>query len=134
MTSTHTGNAVCVAAALANLDVLVEEDLVENAREMGEVLHAGLGRIADRFSGRVGAVHGRGMVAGLHIVTPGGTEPDAELARRIVTRSVEKGLMLFNPVGYGGATIKICPPLCTTEDPLREALGVLEEAIAEVVG
>ncbi|MBN1591002.1 MAG: aspartate aminotransferase family protein [Pirellulales bacterium] len=133
MTSTHTGNPVCVAAALANLDVLAEEDLVENAREMGEILHAGLRRIAGRFSRHVGAVHGRGLVAAAHMVVPGGTEPNADLARQVVTRSVEKGLLLFNPIGYGGASIKIAPPLCMTEEPLREALGVFEEALGESV-
>jgi len=134
MTSTHSGNPVCAAAALANLDVLIEEDLVENAREMGDILHAGLRQMADRFAGHGGAVHGRGMVAGVHLVRPGGIDPDADLAQRVVTRCVEEGLMLFNPIGHGRATIKIAPPLCTTEEPLREAIGVFEEAMGEMIG
>ena len=133
MTSTHTGNPVCAAAGLANLDVLIEEDLVDNAREMGTILHAGLQRIGERFSNRIGAIHGRGLVAALHMVVPGSSEPDAELARRIVMRCVEKGLLMFNPVGYGGASIKIAPPLCVTEEPLIEAICVLEEAIHECI-
>ena len=79
--------------------------------------------------GRIGAVHGKGLVASLHMVKPGGIEPDAEAGRAIVRRCVEKGLLMFAPVGYGGASVKISPPLVITEEPLRESLAVLEEAM-----
>ena len=108
MTSTHTGNPVCAAAVLANLRVIDEENLVENARKMGEILLPEMARIGQRFPQRIGAVHGRGLVASLHIVKPGGIEPDAPTASAIVRRCIEKGLMLFSPVGYGGASVKIC--------------------------
>ncbi len=132
MTSTHTGNPVCAAAALANLDVIEEENLVENARRMGEVLQPELRRIGERFSDYVGAVHGKGLVASLHIVRPGGIEPDAQRATDIVLRCVEKGLMMFAPVGYAGASVKVSPPLVVAEEPLREGIAVLEEAMKEI--
>ena len=72
------------------------------------------GSIAGRFPQAIGAVHGRGLVAALHIVKPGGIEPDAATAATIVRLCVEKGLMLFAPVGYGGASVKIAPPLIIT--------------------
>lgn len=131
MTSTHTGNPVAAAACLANLALLRRERLIENARRMGAVLHRELGRIARRFSSVCGAVHGKGLVAGLHIVRPGGIEPDGDRAFDIVRRCVEKGLLLFSPVGYGNATVKIAPPLVITKDAVREGAGVLEEAIGE---
>ena len=133
MTSTHTGNPVCAAAALANVRVIVEEGLVEHSRRMGQVLLPELQRIGGRFHRRVGAVHGKGLVAALHIVKPGGIEPDAALAAEIVRRCVEKGLLMFAPVGYGGASVKIAPPLITQEEPLREGIAVLEEALAEAL-
>jgi 4-aminobutyrate aminotransferase/diaminobutyrate-pyruvate transaminase/4-aminobutyrate aminotransferase/(S)-3-amino-2-methylpropionate transaminase len=134
MTSTHTGNPVCAAAALANLDVIDEEGLVDNARRIGEILQPELRRIGERFSRIVGAVHGVGLVASLHIVKPGGIEPDSQTATDIVLRCIEKGLMMFAPVGYAGASVKVSPPLIVTEEPLRESLAVLEEAMAEVAG
>ena len=67
------------------------------------------------------------------MVKPGGIEPDAALAADIVRRCVEKGLLMFSPVGYGGASVKIAPPLVTQEEPLREGIAVLEEAIAEAL-
>jgi 4-aminobutyrate aminotransferase/(S)-3-amino-2-methylpropionate transaminase len=133
MTSTHTGNPVCAAAVLANLRVIEEEHLVENARAMGEILQPELRRVGGRFPRHVGAVHGRGLVASLHMVKPGGIEPDAAMASRIVIRCIEKGLMLFAPVGYGGASVKIAPPLVIDEEALREGIAVLEEAIEEVL-
>jgi 4-aminobutyrate aminotransferase/diaminobutyrate-pyruvate transaminase/4-aminobutyrate aminotransferase/(S)-3-amino-2-methylpropionate transaminase len=133
MTSTHTGNPLCTAAVLANLEVIEEEGLVERARALGEVLQPELRRVGERFPDHLGAVHGKGLVASLHVVRPGGIEPDKETASRIVDRCIEKGLMLFAPVGYAGASVKICPPLVIPEDALREGIAVLEEAIEEVL-
>ncbi len=133
MTSTHTGNPICVAAVLANLRVIRDEGLVEHARAMGEILMPELIRIAARFPKRIGAVHGKGLVASLHIVKPGGIEPDSATASAIIRRAVEKGLLMFAPVGYGGASVKVSPPLITPEDALREGIATLEEALAEVL-
>ena len=133
MTSTHTGNPVCVAAALANLQVIEQENLVENARRMGEILQGELRRIGSGFSEHIGAVHGKGLVASLHVVKPGGIEPDPELASDIVRRCVDKGLLMFAPVGYAGASVKIAPPLVIEEEPIREGVSVLQEAIQEAL-
>ncbi len=134
MTSTHTGNPICVAAALANLQVIEEEGLVERGRRTGEILQGELRRIGSRFPRHVGAVHGKGLVASLHMVRAGGSEPDAELAAAIVRRSVEKGLLMFAPVGYAGASVKIAPPLVIEEEAIREGVGALEEAVEEAIG
>ena len=67
------------------------------------------------------------------MVKPGGIEPDAPLAADIVRRCVEKGLLMFAPVGYAGASVKIAPPLVIQEEPLREGIAVLEEALEEAL-
>jgi len=134
MTSTHTGNPICAAAVLANLQVIREEKLVERCRAMGEILQPELRRVGRQYPNHIGAVHGKGLVASLHIVKPGGIEPDAPLAADIVRRCVEKGLLMFSPVGYAGASVKIAPPLVITEEPLRESIRVLEEVLEEAIG
>ncbi len=131
MTSTHTGNPICVAAALANLELVVNEKLPEKAAKIGAVLQEGVRRVREQHSDVCGAAMGKGMVAGLHMVKPGGIEPDAELAAAVVDRCVEKGLLMFHPVGFGGATVKIAPPLVTPEEAVLEGLGVLREVIEE---
>lgn len=131
MTSTHTGNPVVAASALANLKLLRKERLVKNSARMGVVLHNELGRICRRFSSVCGALAGKGLVAGIQIVKAGSTEPDGDRAFDVVRRCIEKGLLLFSPVGAGGATIKIGPPLTIGKDALLEGVFVLEEAMAE---
>lgn len=130
MTSTHTGNPVCCAAALASIDRVVEENLAGNARKLGAVLHRKLGEQQARFP-QIGYVDGKGLVAGVACVKPGTKEPDGDLAWEVVRRSVEKGVLMFSPVGFGGGTVKISPPLVITEEALAESVSVLEEAFAE---
>ncbi len=129
MSSTHGGHPICAAAALANLRIMRSEEIVGNAASVGEKLGEGLHRIAEKHPS-VGAVHGRGMVYALHMVVPGTKEPDAALATAVVKRCCDWGLMLFAPVGFGGANVKVCPPLVMTEEQVDEGLGILEEAIA----
>jgi len=131
MTSTHTGNPVCAAAALANLDIIMGENLPAKAAQSGTVLQKGLSEIQHRHADICAASMGKGMVAGLHIVKPGGIEPDPRMAADIVTRCAEKGLLMFHPVGLDSATVKIAPPLITPEEAVAEGLSVLEEAIEE---
>ena len=126
-TTTYGANPVCCAGALANIDIIISEDLPARAERMGRVLHDELQRMARAHSGIVGFVHGRGLVAAVHIVRPGTVEPDPDAAFRIVESCVRQGLMLFAPVGQGAASIKICPPLIIEEDALREGVGVLGE-------
>jgi 4-aminobutyrate aminotransferase-like enzyme len=131
MTSTHGGHPLCCAAALANLEVLIKERCVERAASVGELLYSGLRDIAQRYFPVIGALHGRGMVYGLHIVEAGTERPDGELAFEIVRRCFENGLLMFSPVGLGSATVKICPPLVITREAVEEGLGVLESAFEE---
>jgi 4-aminobutyrate aminotransferase-like enzyme len=127
MTSTHTGNPVCCAAALESIDLVVKEKLAANACQMGHVLHRRLREIQSRFP-RIGTVQGRGLVAGLACVTAGTIRPDADLAFEIVRHCFERGVLMFAPVGFGGATVKIAPPLVITEEAILESTAVLEEA------
>jgi 4-aminobutyrate aminotransferase/diaminobutyrate-pyruvate transaminase/4-aminobutyrate aminotransferase/(S)-3-amino-2-methylpropionate transaminase len=132
MTSTHTGNPVCCAAALASIDLVLGEKLADNARKVGGVLHERLNALESRFP-QIGRVDGKGLVAGVSCVKPGTREPDGDLAWEIVERSFEKGVLMFSPVGLGGGTVKISPPLVITEEALLESAAVLEEAFSEAV-
>ncbi|HOL71645.1 MAG TPA: aspartate aminotransferase family protein [Bryobacteraceae bacterium] len=132
MTSTHTGNPVCCAAALASIDLVVSEKLPEKAARTGALLHQELQGLKSRFP-EIGFVGGKGLVAGVICVKPNTREPDGDLAWDVVRRSVEKGVLMFSPVGYGGSTIKICPPLIITADALRDSLAGFEEAFAEAL-
>ncbi len=71
----------------------------------------------------------------MQLVRPGGgTDADPDAAWAVVRGCVERGLMLFSPVGPGGGSVKICPPLVITEHALHEGVAVLEEALGEILG
>ena len=132
MTSTHAGNPVCCAAALANIDLLIKENLVENAEKMGEVMQTELQKIRDTFP-QVGYVHGKGLVWGIHMVKPGTRQSDPELAFNVVLRAVQKGLLLTGTLGPNNGTVKMMPPLTITRDAIEDGALALREAIAESV-
>jgi 4-aminobutyrate aminotransferase-like enzyme len=135
MTSTHTGNPVCCAAALASINIILKERLIQRAAKSGRVLHEGLNRVRDKFPRNIAAVQGRGMVAGVHMVKPGGAmEPDSEAAFDTVERCMERGLLMFAPVGFGSATVKISPPLVTPTEAILEGLAVFQETIEDIAG
>ena len=131
MTSTHTGNPICAAAAVANINAIIDEGIPEHAAKMGDILHQSLAGLKDKYVDNIGAVQGKGLVAGIHMVKPGSSEPDGELAWEIVNSCVGKGLLMFSPVGFGGATVKINPPLVIEKGALIEGLSVLDEAFEE---
>ncbi len=127
MTATHAGSPLPVSAAIACLTILRNEKLAKRAEVMGEILLPALRRIQQRFPQQLGWVVGRGLVAGVHVVKAGTTEPDGELALRINEACFRAGLLMFAPVGMGGACIKIAPPLVIAESALREGLAVFED-------
>ncbi len=133
MTSTHSASPLPVAAAVANLNVIEKDNLVARAAEMEKILKPGLERIQQKYPDRLGCVHCRGLVAGIQVVKPGTKEPDSATALAINIACVQKGLLMFSPVGVGGECIKIAPPLTIAEDALREGLDVLAEACDDVL-
>jgi 4-aminobutyrate aminotransferase/(S)-3-amino-2-methylpropionate transaminase len=133
MTSSHAGNPVCCAAALASIDLILGENLAERSAANGAILHRRLNALAARHP-QIGDVAGRGLVAGLACVLPGTTEPDSALAFDVVRRAMEKGVLMFAPVGVGMATVKISPPLVIPADAIEESCDALDEAFAEAVG
>ncbi len=133
MTSTHTGNPVCCVTALANIKLLVEEDLIGNAARLESVFKEKMAHFEEKYPDNVGRAEATGLVAAIQMVPEKGSlEPDHETAFDIVNHAVQHGLMLFGPVGSGGGTVKLSPPLCITEEQLREGLEVLEEAFDAV--
>ncbi|MBG89935.1 MAG: aspartate aminotransferase family protein [Verrucomicrobiales bacterium] len=133
LVSTHSGNPICSAAALANLKKIKNEKLTENAANLGVVLTERLEAIQSKHSARIGRVSSRGLVGGLQTVLAGKKEPDPELAHRIVELCFERGLLFFAPAGAWGQTIKLCPPLTITEEALIEGMDVFASAVDDAI-
>ncbi|MBI5385944.1 MAG: aspartate aminotransferase family protein [Verrucomicrobia bacterium] len=133
MTSTHTGNPVCCAAALASVRKILREKLTDNAARLEPVLLAGLKQIQAKHPEVIGRVSATGLVGGLQAIKRNRKEPDHDLAHSIIERCFQKGLLFFAPVGAWGQTVKIAPPLTIPRDALEEGLAVLAEATDEAV-
>ena len=134
MTSTHSGSPLPVAAAIANLKVLLAEDLSGRAAKIGdEILLPELARIQAKYPDHLGILLGKGLVAGLLVVQPGTKTPDPDTATKINLACFHRGLLMFAPVGVAGECLKIAPPLNIPEDALCESLQVFEEAVDAVL-
>ncbi|MFF8957340.1 aspartate aminotransferase family protein [Streptomyces sp. NPDC014894] len=123
---TYGGNAVACAAALATLDVIRDERLVENAAEQGERLTAGLRKIA-ADAPVIADVRGLGLMAGSEFCRPDGS-PDAAAAQRAQRAAAESGLLLL-PCGVHGNVIRMIPALVVTAAQIDEALTLWSAAV-----
>jgi 4-aminobutyrate aminotransferase len=119
--STYGGSPISCAAALATLDVIEEEGLIDNAKAVGEVFLAGLRDIASRHA-IITEVRGRALWIGLSF-------GDHNLASRVEHVAFTKGLLVL---GCGDADLRISPPLVFRKEQARAALEIFEEAVAEV--
>ena len=126
--STFGGNPVCIAAALATMDVL-EREGIANAAKMGEFMFDRLRSWPQRF-GIVGEVRGRGLMIGIEIVKDQQSREAAGAWRdRIVDLAFERGLLIL---GCGETAIRLAPPLIVNQHEACIALDILKEAIALV--
>ncbi len=124
--STFGGNPVCIAAAMATLDVL-EREGVNNAERVGRHIMHRIRTWPQKHS-IVGDVRGLGLMIGVEIVTDRKTKQMAGPERdRIVELAFERGVLFL---GAGPNTIRLSPPLIVTEKQADIALDVLEESIA----
>jgi 4-aminobutyrate aminotransferase-like enzyme len=128
MTSTHSGSAICARAALTSLQIIEEEGLVENSRKLGEILEKSIRDLAAKHPDVISEVNGKGLMFAILFRDASG-EPNGTFAMKVVDYCVHHGLMLYAPLGPGGGTVKINPPLVITEEALREGLTVFSDAV-----
>jgi 4-aminobutyrate aminotransferase len=127
--STFGGNPVCIAAALATLDVIEKEHLLENSARVGEHMMKRMEGWPKKLK-LVGDVRGRGLMIGVDIVKDKVTkEYGAKERDSIVERAFEHGVLFL---GCGPSTVRICPALVVTKEEADVAVDVLEECIAAV--
>jgi 4-aminobutyrate aminotransferase len=127
--STFGGNPVTSAAALATIEVIEEENLVENARVMGQRLRDGLQALKKKYP-VIGDVRGMGLMQGLELVGEN-KQPRAEAAKRLFEATKANGL-LIGKGGLAGNVIRITPPLNVTADQVDQALKRLDRSFARM--
>jgi 4-aminobutyrate aminotransferase len=127
--TTFGGNPVACAAALAVLDVIREENLLENTRKMGSQLLDGFRKMQSRFVS-IGDARGVGLMIALEMIVPGkGKTPNGEIAMTVLNNCLERGLLAYM-AGLQGQVIRFIPPLNVTQSQVDEALNILEDSLA----
>jgi len=129
MSSTHSGNPVCAAAALACLEVIEEEHLVEASEKTGAVVLERLRQLQDEFPEHFYSIHGRGLFISAHLKRPQDDKPDLEFADAIVNEAICRGVMMF-PTHRG--FLKIAPPLCIEPQAALEAVDVIRDCFIKL--
>ena len=127
--STYGGNPVACAAALAVLETIRSEGLVENAVARGEELRAGLARIAAEDD-RIGDVRGPGLMVGVEFIRdPASREPDGALPDRLSAAAADAGLLVLT-CGRQHEVVRWIPPLDVTAAEISEAVEIFGETLA----
>jgi 4-aminobutyrate aminotransferase / (S)-3-amino-2-methylpropionate transaminase / 5-aminovalerate transaminase len=130
---TYVGNPVAQAAALAVLDVIEEEGIVERAAELGESMRRHMLGWQERFPA-IGDVRGLGAMLAIELVADRETKhPAPDLASAVVTEAASRGLLLLKAGIYSNC-IRVLSPLTLSDEELDEALSVWEEALEAALG
>jgi 4-aminobutyrate aminotransferase/(S)-3-amino-2-methylpropionate transaminase len=130
---TYIGNPVAQAAALAVLDVIEDEGLVERAATIGDAIRERMLAWQERYP-QIGDVRGVGAMLAIELVRDALTkEPAPELVTAVCAYAARQGLLLLRSGVYGNC-IRVLLPLVISEAELDEALGVWEEALAATLG
>lgn len=128
---TYVGNPVAIASALAVLDVIEEENLLQRASEIGEKVLGRFDRLKDKYE-TIGDVRGLGAMDAIELVKDRNTkEPAAELTESVVNSALEKGLILPT-AGLHNNVIRLLTPLVIGEDKLSQGLDIIDQSLAEV--
>jgi 4-aminobutyrate aminotransferase len=126
--STFGGNPICCVAALATLDTIEQEGLLENAAVMGARFQDGLRSMAERHQA-IGDVRGLGLMVAAELVQDRDSkEPDPALRDRVVQRAFDHGMLLL---GAGKSAIRFMPGLVISQAEVDEALEKLEAALSD---
>ncbi len=129
--TTFGGNPVACAAALAVLDVIREENLLENCRKLGKIIIEKFGEFRDRFP-FVGDVRGLGLMTAMEFVEPGdGKEPNPGACMKFLEGCLKRGLIGYM-AGLHGQVVRFMPPINLREDQLEKALSIMEESMREI--
>jgi 4-aminobutyrate aminotransferase len=123
---TFGGNAVACAAAVASIQVMREERLLENSCARGEQLKTGLRRLQESCRA-IGDVRGLGLMVGVEFTDSQG-RPDEAVAKAVIHACLEERLLLLT-CGPWDNTIRFIPPLIVTSEQIDTALEIFSRAL-----
>jgi 4-aminobutyrate aminotransferase/(S)-3-amino-2-methylpropionate transaminase len=127
---TYGGNPVAAVAALATIETMKEQKLLERAKILGETMLASLRSLA-RDVAIIGDVRGRGAMMAIELVQPGTKTPNTAAAKAVIAYCQQHGVVALI-CGTDGNVIRLLPPLIISDDQLADGLAVLSDAVRSV--
>lgn len=128
---TYSGNPVSCRAALAVLEIMYEDKLLDQSVKLGETLLQRFAAMQDSYE-IIGDVRGKGPMLAMELVEDRESkQPATDKAKALVSRCFEKGLVLLS-CGNFGNVIRTLMPLVITDEQLEKGLSILEESLAEI--
>ncbi len=124
---TYGGNPVAVAAAIATIATLRDQNLAERATVLGEHMMSSLRQLQSETT-IIGEVRGRGAMAAIELVVAGGNIPNAAAAKAVVNYCNQQGVVAISCGTYGNV-VRLLPPLVITDEQLTDGLSVLADAV-----
>lgn len=125
--TTFGGNPIACMAALATLEVIKEEGLLKNSREMGSYAKQELLKLKEKYD-LIGSIRAVGLMIGIEIINPKDNRPDGQAVLRILDLALEEGA-LFYLCGNEGEVIRMIPPLTITKEQIDQGILTLDRAI-----
>lgn len=130
--STFGGNPVSASAALANLEVMLNENLPQRAEETGRYLMDKLAELKEK-NPLIGDVRGKGLMVGIELVLDNNKKPAPDIAGKVRHRALEEGLLIGKGGVYGNV-IRFQPPLVITKTQIDDAVKILDKVLEEFKG
>ncbi len=131
---TYGGNPVACAAALAAIEAIEEEGLLQRSLDMGEHLKARFAEIGARSAPfRMWDIRGLGAMVAVEFVTDFDTAtPDGDFTKRVIAHALKRGLLLLS-CGMQGNAVRVMVPLTASDAIIEEGLGIFEASVAAAV-
>ncbi|MEM4914219.1 MAG: aminotransferase class III-fold pyridoxal phosphate-dependent enzyme, partial [Desulfurococcaceae archaeon] len=130
--ATSAAHALSCIAAIKNIEYIVNNNIVDRARTLGEYAIKRLKELQEKYE-VIGDVRGLGLMIGVDIVKDKKTKtPDRVTALKIIWRAWEKGLIMMT-YGKHGNVLRVAPPLTIPREDLDKGIEIIEEAVKDVI-
>jgi len=123
---TYGGNPVAMAAGVATIRAMRDENMLENANARGAQLQTGLRKLQEEYE-QIGDVRGQGLMIGTEFVGAKG-KPDKAIVKAVIQQAEQNGLLLLSCGTYDN-TVRWIPPLNVSEGQIRDALDIFGGAL-----
>jgi len=131
---TYSGHPMCCAVALKNLEIIEEENMLENVRNMGEELQKGFRWLADRHDVITG-MRGKGLLGAVSIVKDKETNAlfDESVAVKVIAEALNHGLLGRAIVYEGQDTLAFAPPFCINKEEVGTIISIIDKSLTTVL-